>query len=333
MSVSHQPLRNQVIVITGASSGIGLATAKAAALAGAKVVLAARNGEALQEMENQIRSAGGEASHVVADVGKQGDVRRIAEAAVWKYGGFDTWVNNAGGSIYGRLEQVSIEDSRQLFETNFWGTVYGSLIAVEHLMQRGGALINVGSVASETAIPLQGMYTATKHAIKGFTDTLRIELEEEKAPISVTLIKPTCINTPFPHHAKNYLPNEPKLADPLYPPEEVANAILYAATHSKRDIYVGGTARLMTAAGHQVPRLVDWVSEKLMFDSQKRDEAPRNPEGNLYRAGPGGGIHGDHPGLVYRRSIYTQMVTHPILAGAFLIGGVALLGWLTGAFG
>src|SRR3954464_14220346 len=126
MGVSLKPLREQVMVITGASSGIGLCTARMAAANGARVVLAARNGEALADIERQITAAGGQAAHVVADVGKREDVRRIADTAVQRFGGFDTWVNDAGISIWGKLEEVSDEDHKRLFDTNFWGTVYGS---------------------------------------------------------------------------------------------------------------------------------------------------------------------------------------------------------------
>ena len=232
MKLTLKPLDEQVIVITGASSGIGLVTARMAARAGAKVVLAARNAEALQELEREINQLGGEAIHVVADVGVESDVRSIADAAIARFGGFDTWVNDAGVSVYGRIEQVTTEDLRRVFETNFWGVVYGSRIAAEHLKQRGGgALINLGSTLSDRAIPLQGIYVASKHAVKGFTDAMRMELEDQGAPISVTLIKPAAIDTPYTEHAKNYLPNEPKNPPPVYAPETVARAILHAAVY------------------------------------------------------------------------------------------------------
>ena len=329
MRHSFKPLDRQVIVITGASSGIGLATARAAVRAGARVVLAARNRDALNDIVNQITAAGGEAVAVVADVGHRAEVQRIADTARQYFGGFDTWVNNAGHSIYGRLEEVSDEDSRRIFDTNFWGVVHGSRLALQELKQRGGALINIGSVASDVAIPMQGMYSATKHAVKAFTDALRMELEAEGAPVSVTLIKPTGIDTPFPQHARNYMEQEPKLPPPVYAPEEVAAAILHAATHPKRDIFIGSGSKAMSVMGRVAPGTMSRVSSRIMPASQRRNEPPRRPAGTLYQPGPGGRVRGDHPGYVMRRSYYTRSSMHPALTGAlFAVGGLALAAYL-----
>jgi len=330
MSVTLKPLDEQVMVITGASSGIGLATALAAAKEGARLVLAARSADTLADVESRIIDAGGEAIHVAADVGRRDDVERIAEAALERFGGFDTWVNDAGVGIYGRLEEVSDEDHRRLFDTNFWGVVYGSLAAVRHLKGHGGALINLGSVASELAFPLLGMYSASKAAIRGFTDALRLELEQEGAPVSVTLIKPTSIDTPFPQHARNYLEREPDLPPPVYRPEEVARAILHAATHPERDIYVGGGGRLMTAFGAAAPRTMDWMSETVLARREVRDEPPRRPQGALHRAGGGGRVRGDHPGYVMKTSLYTRARMHPLLTGGLLLAAGAGLAALLG---
>ena len=155
MSVKLKPVSEQVIVITGASSGIGLATSRMAAGRGARLVLAARSGGALARLVDEIRAAGGQAVSVVADVAREDEVRGIVKAARDAFGGFDTWVNNAGIGMYGRLEELSIDDMRRLFETNFWGLVHGSLEAVRQLKERGGALVNVGSEVSERAVPLQ----------------------------------------------------------------------------------------------------------------------------------------------------------------------------------
>jgi short-subunit dehydrogenase len=332
MNVKLKPLDEQVIVITGASSGIGLATACAAAERGAKVVLTARDAETLADVARQIGNSGGETAYVAADVGRQEDLDHVADVAVERFGGFDTWVNNAGVGLYGRLDEASEEDHRRLFDTNFWGAVHGSLIAVEHLRTRGGAVINVGSIASDMAIPYLGMYSASKHALRGFTDALRMELERDEAPISITLIKPTSINTPFPHHGRNYMDREPQLPPPVYPPEEVAAAILHAATHSLRDLYVGGAGRIMTALAWRAPRTMDRISENVMAEQQFRDEPPRDPAGALWEAGYHGLIHGDQPGHVCGSSAYTRVAMHPVIstaaAGAVIAVGAVATAWL-----
>jgi short-subunit dehydrogenase len=292
MSVSLKPLDQQVIVITGASSGIGLATVEAAAKEGAKLVLASRSDQTLEEIVQRINASGGEAIFVVADVGDRRQVEQIAEAAINRFGRIDTWVNDAGVSIYGRLHEVSEEDNRRLFDTNFWGVVNGSLVALPHLRREGGALINVGSEVSEAVVPLQGMYSASKHAVKGFTDALRVEIEEiDKAPVAITLVQPTAVNTPFPEHARNYMAEEPKLPTPMIDPDKVAEAILKAATKATRDVKVGAMAKVNTTMSKVAPSLGDKMAAK-QADRQQRDERPRHPEGTLYKPGYAGQTHG-----------------------------------------
>jgi short-subunit dehydrogenase len=303
-----------------------------AAKQGAKVVLAARNAPALHRLVHEIEEHGGQALAVPTDVTHDNDVHRLAEAAIRRFGGFDTWVNNAGISIYGRIEEVSLEDQRQLFETNFWGLVYGSKVAVDHLRRRGGALINVGSVLSDRAIPLQGMYSASKHAVKAFTDALRMELEHDGLPVSVTLVKPSAINTPYTSHARNYLPVEPQNPPPVYAPELVAHAILRAAQVPTRDIVIGGGGRAITMAGVYAPRLIDKVMEWTMFNLQKSKQASSRPHDALFE--PGEDLHeeGDYPGYVRRTSTYLAASEHPIVTAAMAIGaGLMLAGWLRGA--
>src|SRR5689334_17832029 len=237
-------VRDQVIVITGASSGIGLATARLAARQGARVVLSARNEEDLRAVTEEINANGGRAIAVAADVSKEQDMDRLGEAGLRTYGAVDTWVNNAGLSIYGKLTDVPMEDKRRLFDVNFWGVVNGCRTAVRFMKHRGGALINVGSEVSDRAIPLQGIYSASKAAVKGYTDALRMELEHDRMPISVTLVKPSAINTPYPEHARSYLEDgAPALPPPMYQPEVVARAILTCAEKPVRDVVVGGAGR------------------------------------------------------------------------------------------
>jgi short-subunit dehydrogenase len=340
MALSLKPLSQQTIVITGASSGIGLTTARMAAREGARLVLASRNDEALSQLAQELNSAGSGAAavHVAADVGNESDVRRIARTAFDRFGGFDTWVNNAGVSIYGRVEVVPVDDQRRVFETNFWGVVYGSRVAVEYLKTQGGALINVGSTLSDRAIPLQGIYVASKHAVKGFTAALRMELEEAGYPISVTLIKPAAIDTPYKEHAKNFLPTEPENPAPVYAPETVARAILHAAQHPERDVFVGAAGKLFSVLEKVAPRLMDVYMEKVMFDQQHSDRPARpRHENALYAAGNGnrGGTlreRGGYDGHVAETSLYTTAVLHPWVTAAIVgAAGATLVALLTAA--
>jgi short-subunit dehydrogenase len=291
MAIKLKPLDQQVIVITGASSGIGLATALAAAAAGASVVLAARSRNTLDAIVEEIQAHGGKAIAVAVDVGDRAQVEGLAQAAVSAFGRIDTWINDAAISIYGRLDEVSEPDSRRLFDTNFWGVVSGSLVALPYLRAQGGALINVGSEVSEAALPLQGMYAASKHAVKGFTDSLRIELEADEAPVSVTLIQPTAVDTPYPEHAGNYLSQEPKLPTPMLEPEKVASAILDAAVDPVRDVRVGAMSKLNTTMAKIAPRLADRMAKSYM-GRQQRAEAPHGLQGSLYTPSEDGRTHG-----------------------------------------
>src|SRR5215207_1001576 len=323
MAIKLKRLEDQVMVITGGTSGIGLATATCAAERGARVVLCSRNEAELEETVARIVEGGGRARAVVADVSNPDDVERLAAAAIEEFGALDTWVSNAGVSFYGRLTEVAIEDMRQLFEVNFWGTVYGARAAVARLRGSGGALINLGSIVSDRAIPLQGAYSASKHAVKGFTDALRMELEEEGVPISVTLIKPSAIDTPYFHHAKNYMATEPKPPAPVYAPEVVANAILRAAEHPVRDSTSGGSGRLISAFGSALPRLTDFYMERAMFDAQRSDSPAETSSGNLYASSGGENLErGGYQGHVMRSSMYTQAALSP--ARALLAAGVGL---------
>lgn len=290
-------------------------------------MLAARNEEALAATVREIEATGGQATYVVTDVSKRAEIEHLAETAIARFGHFDTWVNNAGLGLWGRLEEVSDEDHRQLFDINFWGIVYGSMAAVRHLKSRGGALINLGSVASDFAFPLQGMYSTTKHAIKGFTDALRRELRDESAPISVTLIQPAAIGTPFHHHAKNYTNQEPKLPPPVYAPESVADAILFAAEHPRRALHVGGAGKVMGIFSWLTPKLVDLTSS-LMIKSQVKEEPAKPRPDSLWQAGVDGSVRGDQKWI--RPSLYTAGTVHPgVTATALgLIGvGAGLMAW------
>ncbi|HEX2203261.1 MAG TPA: SDR family oxidoreductase [Longimicrobium sp.] len=303
-----RPIDEQVMVITGADSGIGLATAREAAERGAKVVLSSRNPEALAQIVDEIEREGGEAAFFACDVADINGVLQLAETAVRQFGRIDTWVNNAGVSIYGEIERVPLEDARRLFETNYWGVVNGSLAAVPYLRATGGALINVGSVVSDRAVPLQGHYSASKHAVKAFTDALRMELEKEGAPVVVTLVKPASIDTPYTRHAENLLDDGvPDLPAPVYAPEVVANVIIECAEHPIRNVTVGGGGRALAVMGNVAPRLADRQMRAMMFREQRRDSPGALPQENTLWTPSEftGHMHGDYDGHVAHSSAYT----------------------------
>lgn len=323
MTPSLKPLSQQTIVITGATSGHGLSTARKAAAAGARVMLAARDEAALERVRDEMRSAGGTCEFVVTDVGVEADVEHLATETVARFGGFDTWVNNAGSGVYGELVDTPIADHRKVFETNYWGTVYGSLAAARHLRGKpeGGALINVGSINGDMAVPLLGAYNASKHAVKGFTDGLRIELTNSGAPVSVTLIKPGAVGTPFPEHGRNLTGYRARLPRPLYAPELVADAILDAAQNVRRAVTVGGAGKLQVLAAVAFPALFDRLAAFTRPTLIEKDHPVPMIEGNLYAPqGNDGRAEGRQRGR--RFSLFTAGRRHPLAA----LGLVAAVG-------
>ena len=324
MSVIQKPINEQVIVITGATSGIGLVTTRMSARMGARLTLVARSEDALRKLVSEIRVTGGEAHFCVADVADEGQLQKAADRTVSHYGYFDTWINNAGVSIYGNLEDVPHKDSRRLFDTNFWGVVNGSIIAAKYLRIRGGTIINIGSTLSDRAIPVQGMYCASKHAVKGFTDALRMELEADSVPVQVTLIKPSAIDTPYKDHAKNYLGVRPENPPPVYAPETVAETILYCASHPVRDAFVGAGGKAISVFGEYAPRITDLVMETTMFDMQKTDiPLPQGHQDTLHQKGDASlKERGGYTGYVAESSIYTKASLHPVVTGAAIVAGV-----------
>jgi NAD(P)-dependent dehydrogenase (short-subunit alcohol dehydrogenase family) len=330
MEIRLRPLQEQVMVVTGASSGIGLVTAKQAAAAGARVVLAARNRRDLERAVEEIRKHGGRAVHVAADVADPQQVERIADVALQEFGGIDTWVNNAAVSMYGRVMDLTLEDMRRQMDVNYWGQVYGSRVAVRHMRERGGALINVASALADRAIPLQGNYCAAKHAIKAFTDSLRMELEEEGVPVSVTLVKPASIDTPFFEKAKTYLGVEPQPVPPVYAPEVVSSVILHAAQHPLRELIAGGSGVKLSAARY-APGLADRYMKRRTFASQVTNIPVNSRPDNLYEpvAEDGGERGRNWGGHTRRSSLYTSAVLNPRaaagIAGAMLAAGALLV--------
>lgn len=322
MTVCQKPVEEQVVVITGASSGIGLATAHLFASRGAKgLVLVARNEEALHKVADELNRGGTRAVAIPADVSKREDLERVARTTIETFGGFDTWVNDAAVALYGTMDKIPIEDQRQLFEVNYWGVVNGSLIAARHLRQHGGSIINVGSVLSERAMILQTQYSASKHAVKAFTDGLRMEMESQGAPISVTLIKPSSIDTPYVEHARNYLDQETTIPPPAYDPHLVAKAIVFSAEHQRRELTIGFGGWVLGAMGKVAPRALDKAMEWTGYSSQTTEQPERaQMRDNLYRAREDGDMYSSLPRKPRKTSLLLEAQLHPFVTAAVLAG-------------
>jgi short-subunit dehydrogenase len=254
-----RPLDRQIVVITGASSGIGRATARLLASRGAAVVLAARDDAALQDAAREVEEVGARALAVQTDVSDPAQVQRLAEQAVTQFGRIDTWVNDAAVSTYGTVVQLTFEEMRRVIEVDLLGMMYGAKVALPYLRASGGTVINISSVTGKRAVPLQAPYSAAKHGIVGFADALRAELDYENAGVAVTTILPYGIDTPFFYHAWSKLGVLPRPTPPVYAPEDVARAIARAAEHPTREIIVGAAAKATILTQRVSPTLLDWV--------------------------------------------------------------------------
>ncbi len=323
-----KPLKDQALVITGATSGIGLATARRAARAGACVFLVARGEDDLRALCEEIQRDGGRCAWAVADVADIDALREASDKAVRLFGGFDTWVNNAGVSIFGPIKDTSLEDQRRLFETNYWGVVNGSLVAAEHLKEKaaGGAIINVGSILSDAPVPVQGVYSASKHAVKGFTNAFRMELMREQAPVAVTLVKPSAIDTPYNKHARNLMGQAFHNPQPVYATHVVADSVLHCASHPIREITVGGGGRLIASFYSALPGLAEPLFARFAPSMMRDRHSDYQPyDDGLYDPTDDGLEEEVHYPMVRQFSVLAEARKHPgITAGA--LATVAVFG-------
>ena len=303
--------RDQVVVITGASSGIGRATATAFGERGASVVLAARGREALDATAREVERAGGSALAVRTDVSDWDQVQALCAAAVERYSRIDTWVNNAAISAYGTVEQMDVEEIGRIVQVNLMGQVHGMKAAlVQMRKQNHGTIINVASALAARAVPLQAAYSATKHAVKGFTEALRLELQSDGIPINVVLVMPSSINTPLFNHARSKVGVKPMPIPPVYEPEVVAEAIIRVAESPVRDVVVGGAGKALVTGQRLSPALLDvyMTSGRRMIKEQLTDE-PADGRDNLYEPVPGiGAAAGDFGERSKGASPYTTLL-------------------------
>jgi NAD(P)-dependent dehydrogenase (short-subunit alcohol dehydrogenase family) len=324
MKITLKPINKQVVVITGASSGIGRETALQFAAGGAKVVAVAHGEQALQSLVRQIEQLGGEATYQVCDVADFEQVQAAARKAVSEYGRIDTWINNAAINLYATFEQTTPEEFRRIFDVNVMGQVHGCKAALPFLKQQGGVLICVSSVESKVSLPLNSAYASSKHAIAGFVDGLRRELMHEGAPVSVTNIMPGTINTPFFNNARTKIGVKPQGPPPFYQPKVVADVILYAAEHPVRDMIAGGAAKGMVLGQKLAPDLMDAMlaTDRFGFQTQKTDEpktvdAPNNFHAPIEREDR---VEGDFSYKAKGSSLYDWLEMRGA-AGTLLVGG------------
>ena len=268
-----KPLEEQVVVLFGASSGIGRETALRMAKRGAKLVVAARDEGGLNSLVDEIRRGGGEATALLAEAADFNQVKAVADTAADVYGRIDTWVHLAAVSIYATFEQTTPEEFKRVIEVNLIGQAYGAMAALPHLKREGrGALIHISSVEARRALPYQSAYASSKHGIKGFLEATRVELQHEGVPISVTEIMPSTINTPFFNKARTKLGVKPMGIPPIYQPGIVADAILYAAENPVPEIIVGGAGKAIILADKISPRLGDTFMLLAGFKGQRTNE-------------------------------------------------------------
>ncbi len=311
------PLSDQVVVVMGASSGIGRATAVMLAQRGARVVVSARDADALESLAREIQEAGGRATAVPADVTDLSAVEAVARAAVETYGGLDTWVHAAAVLLVSRFEDTTVEEFRRVIDVNLMGQVHGVMAALPHLRARGqGSFVSVSSVEARRAFPYHGAYAAAKHGVEGFLEALRVELRQEGVPVAITNVIPASINTPLFEKARTKIGVLSKPMPPIYDPNVVAEVIVHAAEHPARDLIAGGAGKALLLGQRLSPSLLDAVLLRIGFRTQRTPTpepagAPDNlfaPLPHLGRTdGPFG--EGSRP-----RSLYSRLRTRSPLS-------------------
>jgi NAD(P)-dependent dehydrogenase (short-subunit alcohol dehydrogenase family) len=316
-----------VVVVTGASAGVGRATARAFAREGASLGLVARGQERLDAAREEVERLGGRAVAVPADVADAGQVEAAAEEIERQLGPIDVWVNNAMATVFAPLSETTPEEFRRATEVTYLGSVWGTMAALRRMRPRDrGVIVQIGSALAYRGIPLQGAYCGSKHALQGFLESLRAELLHEGSNVRVTMVQLPALNTPQFTWSRAKLPRKPQPVPPIFQPEVAAEAVVWAARHPRRELMVGWPTVRAIVGNALAPGLVDRFLARDGYDSQQTDEPidPDRPD-NLFEPAPGDyAAHGVFDDEARDRSTQLWARTHGAALGLAGAGAAAL---------
>lgn len=337
MSTLSQSLSNgkaPVVVVTGASAGVGRAVVRHFAARGAKLGLIARGLDGLHAAQEEVQRAGSQALVLPADVADAAAIEHCAAAVEDHFGPIDIWINNAMVSVFSPVKEMTAEEFRRVTEVTYLGYVHGTLAALKRMLPRDrGMIVQVGSALSYRGIPLQSAYCAAKHAIEGFSESLRTELIHDDSQVKITLVHLPAINTPQHGWSKSRVPRKAQPVPPIFQPELAAEAIYHAAYHYRREWTLGMITDLVLAGNKLAPGFGDWYMAQTGYESQMTDEPedPNRPH-NLWEPLPGdAGAHGRFGDQAKRHSGQWWLTKNrdPLLVAAATLAGLALLTWTT----
>lgn len=329
-------MRREVVVITGASAGLGRATVREFARHGASIGLVARGIDGLKAAQREVEAAGGKALALPTDVGDAEAVEEAAAAVEKKLGPIDIWVNNAMLSVFSPVKEMKAEEYKRVTEVTYLGYVYGTLAALKRMLPRNrGTIVQVGSALAYRSIPLQSAYCAAKHAIAGFTDSLRCELIHDKSKVKVTMVQMPALNTTQFGWVKSRLKHKAQPVPPIFQPEVGAEGIYWAAHHHPRELFVGGSTVAAIEGNKVAPGILDHYLGRTGYKSQQTNE-PEDPNrpNNLWEPVPGDhGAHGTFDSRAHPQSVELWAATKKTWIGLALLGAGALTYALTNRFG
>lgn len=323
-----KPLSEQVILVTGASSGLGRAVARLAGARGAKVVVTARSSEALDACVHEIEASGSEALAVPADCSVQDEVQQVVEQAIDRFGRIDSYVANAIVTVYAETYRYEPDELRRIMDVNFFGQVYGYWAALPHLRDSRGTFVSIQSALAYRAIPLQGGYCASKAALRAFFESARVEIEKEGWDVAVSVVLPGAINTPQFDRDRQKIGYQPQPVPPIYQPEPFAAGVLHCCERPIRELPLGWGAQKAIWGQKISPRAGDWMLRRMGWSSQHTSEPkPVGSPDNLFEPLPGDpGAHGRFDAKARRSTLWTSLrLRRWLVAGVLAAGSAELL--------